>query len=120
LSVLSQRWKGILEVRWDTAGVSSSLSPDDVRAITDVAEESVSNAVRHGMANAIDITITTLPSRVSVIASDNGIGPRLGEPGVGSLLYSSLPGAEWSLTENADQSGSVLDISWSSTPPPGK
>jgi signal transduction histidine kinase len=115
LTVLSQRWEGILEVAHDTSGVSAFLSPEDVRTIIDVAEESVSNAVRHGMATAIDITIAAPPSRVSVIASDNGIGPRLGEPGVGSLLYSSLPGAEWSLTETADQSGAILEISWTTT-----
>ena len=118
LTVLGQRWEGILEVAYDTSGVSSFLDPEDVRAIIDVAEESVSNAVRHGMATAIDITIATSPACISVIASDNGIGPRLGEPGIGSLLYSSLPGAEWSLSENADQSGATLNISWTATTRP--
>lgn len=116
LQELSRRWGGILTIDWITPRVSGPLAPEDIRAIIDVTEESASNAVRHGMATEITITVATSPSHITVTASDNGIGPRLGAPGVGSFLYSNLPGSQWSLTESADPSGATLKIGWNASP----
>jgi hypothetical protein len=115
LSELSQRWDGILAIDWSTSEAISFVRPEDFRAVVDVVEESVSNAVRHGMATAVDISIAISGSHITVVVTDNGIGPRLGQPGVGSFLYSSLPGAQWSLNENSDQSGATLQVTWSSS-----
>lgn len=117
LRKLGQRWEGLVAVSWDTSRVSADLGSADIRAIVDVSEESISNALRHGMATSVALTVATPVSRITVTAQDDGIGPRLGEPGVGSLLYSSLPQAEWSLTEDVDLAGAVLQVSWMSSRP---
>jgi signal transduction histidine kinase len=39
-----------------------------------IAQEAVSNAIRHGKATRIEIALTKTPERISVAISDNGIG----------------------------------------------
>jgi two-component sensor histidine kinase len=109
---LSQRWWGILEVKINLTNLSLSPNTQDFHAILDVAEECISNAVRHGLATVIDIEVRADGSKLFVQAQDNGIGPRQGTPGLGSLLFSSLPGASWVLEENTIESGSKILVEW--------
>jgi two-component sensor histidine kinase len=112
LDELRHRWGEIIDVDVTTVSLESSLSADTVREILDVAEEGISNAVRHGMATSVSIALETAPTGVSLVARDNGIGPRKGDPGLGTLLFSSLHGATWSLRENELESGSTLTVRW--------
>ena len=112
LDELRHRWAEIIDVTITAASSELTPSADHITEILDVAEESISNAVRHGMATSVSIDIDTSKTGVSVIARDNGIGPRKGEPGLGTLLFSSLQGATWSLEENELESGSTLTVRW--------
>ena len=112
LEELRHRWAEIIGVTITAASSELTPSADHITEILDVAEESISNAVRHGMATSVSIDIETSKTGVSVIARDNGIGPRKGERGLGTLLFSSLQGATWSLEENELESGSTLTVRW--------
>lgn len=112
LEELQHRWSEIIEVTITSVSSESTPSAENLREILDITEESISNAVRHGMATSVSISIETTKTGVSVIARDNGIGPRRGEPGLGTLLFSSLQGATWSLEENEFDSGSTLTVRW--------
>lgn len=112
LDELRHRWGEILNVEITVDATGQRTSAEDLRAILDVTEESISNAVRHGMATAVAITIDISATGISVVTQDNGIGPRLGEPGLGTLLFSSLHSATWSLEENELESGSTVTVRW--------
>lgn len=112
LEELRHRWGEIIDVTVTIVSTEPAPSAERVREILDVAEESISNAVRHGMATSVSISIDTVQTRASLLAKDNGIGPRRGEPGVGTLLLSSLHGATWSLEENELESGATLTVRW--------
>jgi signal transduction histidine kinase len=112
LEELRHRWGEIIDVTITTVSTDPAPSAENVRTILDVAEESISNAVRHGMATSVSIAIKTTKPGMSVIARDNGIGPRKGGPGLGTLLFSSLEGATWTLEENELESGSTLTVHW--------
>ena len=83
---LADAWDGVCGVSWHLGeGASSVLSdqPATSSAVAEVASEGLNNAVLHGQARNVDISIV-LSSRytVEVSITDDGNGP-LAEPGVG-------------------------------------
>jgi signal transduction histidine kinase len=73
-----------------------------------IVEEGISNAIRHGKATSIDISVTRvdeLTVRVEVL--DNGHGPQGGKASVGSAFVQQASSGRWSLT--ACSSGSQLE-----------
>jgi signal transduction histidine kinase len=71
-----------------------------------VVEEGITNAVRHGEASVVAIDIRQDSSGVRVRLVDNGLGPTLGSPGLGSAILDQATGGNWSLA--AGSSGAVL------------
>jgi glucose-6-phosphate-specific signal transduction histidine kinase len=63
-----------------------------------VVEEGISNAMRHGQATRIDISVTIANGMCQVELTDNGCGPGSGRPGVGSALLHQSSGGDWTLT----------------------
>jgi hypothetical protein len=59
-----------------------------------------------------DVTILLIPtnSGISLTVIDNGIGPRDGSPGLGSSLFNSIAGSNWSLTRGPDGVGAQLNL----------
>ena len=74
-----------------------------------VVEEGISNAMRHGQATRIDISVTIANGRCQVELTDNGCGPGSGRPGVGSALLHQSSGGDWTLT--GLEQGSRLAVS---------
>lgn len=106
LEQIKQRWVGIVEITHFTSTSDSEIA---VLPISQVLDEAVSNAVRHGAATEVQINITSHGEQLSVQVSDNGYGPRSGEKGLGSELFAVSSAGYWSLTEG-NSAGSVLKI----------
>ena len=106
LEQIKQRWVGIVEITHFTSTSDSEIA---VLPISQVLDEAVSNAVRHGAATEVQINITSHGEQLSVQVSDNGYGPRSGEKGLGSELFAASSAGYWSLTEGKS-AGSVLKI----------
>lgn len=106
LEQIKQRWVGIVEITHFTSTSDSEIA---VLPISQVLDEAVSNAVRHGAATEVEINITSHGEQLSVQVSDNGYGPRSGEKGLGSELFAVSSAGYWSLTEGKS-AGSVLKI----------
>lgn len=81
---LVARWDGILNI-------SFSLDREPDQLILRVCEEAISNALRHGLATEVFVTL----KNDLLTISDNGLGPVDGKPGLGSTLYSSA--GDWEL-----------------------
>jgi two-component sensor histidine kinase len=98
---LASRWKGYVEVGIALDQPSHGVALDT--RIVQIATEAISNAVRHGLASNLEISVKRLsPSGVEVTATDDGLGPRSGAAGLGSALFDSLAGKAWSIAPAMD------------------
>lgn len=99
-------WQGLLDV---TCRIDPAIRVTGAHAkfVTAVIEEALTNASRHGWADKADLALVRHGDQLEIEVCDNGVGPRIGEPGLGTKLYSSDPRAEWAL-EPRDGGGSVL------------
>ena len=115
LDEVAARWEGVITITHhvsDTLTWTLGTGVSDV--IIDVVTEALTNAVRHGLATAVTIDITTPRSNteagpVHVTVTDNGVGPRQGTPGLGTHLLDTVSPGGWSLTPGAE-GGSLLRV----------
>jgi signal transduction histidine kinase len=109
LAKLAHRWSGIIAVSVTCAAVGV-LNSTLVSHIVRVGEESISNAVRHGLASTVSLHLRREGAGIVLTATDDGVGPRNGLPGLGSLYLSQMAGRNWSLSPGPDSVGSVLSV----------
>jgi signal transduction histidine kinase len=108
---IEELWQGLIAVNItvDAACESLQLSQNMIHDLTQASNEAVTNAMRHGFASEVKISIVPKNGILEVTATDNGTGPRNGVGGLGSALFDSLGGSKWSLTP-AVGGGSVLRV----------
>jgi signal transduction histidine kinase len=97
---LVHRWSGFVLIDLKNHVLSSVISSGDIRSIVEVVSEAVSNAVRHGLAKSLKITLRTIEpnnSQIEIVVEDDGLGPRSGKSGLGTELFNAASGANWSL-----------------------
>jgi hypothetical protein len=105
---LAARWTGYVDVDFNLDQSTYGVVVD--ARIVQIANEAISNAVRHGLARNLEIKATRLASAgVEITATDDGLGPRRGDAGLGSALFDSLAGRSWSIVP-ALNGGSLLRI----------
>lgn len=77
-----------LPIRFEKVGLPRKLSPDAQMALFRVLQEALSNAVRHGQPNAIDVKLLFDDGRVHLAVKDDGRGfdPSQMRPGHYGLL----------------------------------
>ena len=103
-------WDGILTTQVEFTGSQSDVSIIDTRNIIHVVEEAFSNALRHGLATDATIVLKSSATEISLAVIDNGIGPRAGDPGLGSSLFNSIAGSNWSLSRGPEGVGAQLNL----------
>ena len=79
-------WQSLVDIRVDTPEVT--IAAHAAQAISDVLEECVANAFRHGRASRIDCALEIHEHHVRVRVEDNGRGSNVpeGDPGLGSRI----------------------------------
>ena len=110
LSNLMVMWDGILTTQVEFTGSQNDVSIIDTRNIIHVVEEAFSNALRHGLATDATIVLKSSATEISLAVIDNGIGPRAGDPGLGSSLFNSIAGSNWSLSRGPEGVGAQLNL----------
>ena len=110
LSDLMVMWDGILATQVEFTGSEKEVSITDTRNIVHVVEEAFSNALRHGLATEAKIVINSTATEISLTVIDNGIGPRSGDPGLGSSLFNSIAGRNWTLSRGPEGVGAALNL----------
>ena len=110
LSRLLVMWEGILSTELVLSSSDEDVSKVDTRNIIHVVEEAFSNALRHGLATEATVLLVPTNAGVSLTVIDNGIGPRDGSPGLGSSLFNSIAGRNWSLTRGPEGVGAQLNL----------
>jgi signal transduction histidine kinase len=104
------KWEGLLKVKTDIEDLDAKLSFVQKRAIGAVVEEALANALRHGFAKEVDIRIYQGKTGISIDVIDDGIGPRMHKPGLGTRLYDLVAINGWSLQYRLDGFGSILEL----------
>jgi signal transduction histidine kinase len=115
MNQLIATWNGILKTNLSFSGIEGDLSPTQIRNILHIVEESFANALRHGLATEISLDIEFMHSKLNLLLIDNGLGPRGGIPGLGSSLFTSIAGSDWSLSRGPDGVGSQLKLGLTSS-----
>lgn len=107
LAALVARWAGIIDVTVTTHGWATAPA-QDVPVLVGVAEEGITNAVRHGLASSVTISVGKEKDHWRLSVSDDGVGPRGGLPGIGTLTLNKVAGNSWALSANPHGAGSIL------------
>lgn len=95
------QWQGLIDlgVNIEASVEKLSLDPSLVNDIGQAVNELISNSIRHGFAAKVAISMFMPTENKLIITSfDDGLGPRSGNPGLGSYLFESLCGNNWSLS----------------------
>lgn len=61
-------------IRLDVQPTDMRLSQDEEDAVYRIVQESVTNAIRHGHATEIDVSLSCQERRMAIVVQDNGIG----------------------------------------------
>jgi two-component sensor histidine kinase len=109
-------WRSLIDIRLDAS--HDVITPEVAQAVSDVLEECVANAFRHGRASEVACTVETRGDHVHVRVSDNGSGSRrpAGPAGLGSRILDRS--GTWARTTL--DSGTTVDISIPRTPSLGR
>ena len=108
-------WAGLVDVH-SNLQLAGHLTATDTEYIAAVVDEAVANASRHGWADRVWISVTSDEHVLRLTVRDNGIGPRIGEPGLGTSLYNADPRADWTI-EAHTEGGAVLQLDLQLRPP---
>lgn len=113
---LTTLWQGVCEITFDDPEsliARVSADPSATAALIEVVREAVGNAIRHGNATAVDVTVIDRGvDLVGLVISDNGTGMATGAaPGIGSDLFTSLA-YEWSSDSSPDGMTITADLTW--------
>lgn len=115
-------WRGLSDITVDIDETASVIRGEAAVRAGHVVEEAISNALRHSSATALLISVEDASDALHITVIDNGIGTVTKIRGLGSALFDSVSGGEWSLEPRSDTSGTILTVSMSfrkSSKPPG-
>ena len=118
LSDIAELWDGSCTVRWtlDHRTLRSlTTSPAAATSVLEITRECVSNAIRHGGATDIWVTIAGVDDEVIVTALDNGVGlSHDSKAGLGSAMLDELSNG-WVRTP--EQPGTRVEVRVPLAPP---
>lgn len=106
---IAYRWKAIVDIGFNVNTNLGSNYQFDIEVMSQLINEGITNAVRHGIASEIEILVETSSYGCKLTILDNGIGPRKSRPGLGSHLFTSVAGSRWSLQQRPE-GGSILEV----------
>jgi hypothetical protein len=99
---LQRDWGGFVKL---TFAISpAQLSQKQLEDVKEVVNEGIANAVRHGFASRVSVTLGAGPE---ITITDDGTGPRDGVPGLGTSYFDSIS-KDWEL--RATTAGSILRL----------
>lgn len=106
---LGQRWDGFIELEISLSPDLGDKTCDRSWALIEVLNEAVSNAIRHGMASRVLVSISRANGEILITVTDNGLGVTKGRPGLGSRIIQEITNGDWSL-DSGVSGGAVLKL----------
>jgi hypothetical protein len=103
LPEIAQSWQGLAEIEYELIPEFTEFHSQS-EITSQLIEEAVVNAIRHGKASKISIKATTSSSSISVSVRDNGsMQIAQARSGLGTILLNTFT-ESWSLEREGDQS----------------
>jgi hypothetical protein len=103
LPEIAQSWQGLAEIEYELIPEFSEFHSQS-EITSQLIEEAVVNAIRHGKASKISIKATAGSSSISVFVRDNGsMQMAQASSGLGTILLNTFT-QSWSLQREGDQS----------------
>ncbi|CAB4741863.1 unannotated protein [freshwater metagenome] len=107
-------WRGLLDINLQIDPEIASLRNSRVREIGQVIEELISNSIRHGRAEVINLNVARLNAKdIEIIAIDNSIIPlpqTQNRSGLGTRIFNLASDGRWSITRKADSTEFRLTV----------
>lgn len=98
---LSRSWTGLADISFEFTDSLYQLHPES-DVISQLIEEAVVNAIRHGGAGKISISSREVTDEIEITVSDNGSSlARSTSPGLGSILFDTFT-KSWSRKREGD------------------
>ena len=99
-------WRGLLDINLQIDPEIGSIRNSRVRDIGQVIEELISNSIRHGRAELINLNVARLNTKdIEIIAIDNSIIPppeTQNRSGLGTRIFNLASDGRWSINRKAD------------------
>lgn len=83
-------WRGLVNVTIHVDPAAAAINGPEVQDLGAVVEEGIANAIQHGAATQVTVTIAEQDARLAIRISDNGSGPTGGPRGLGSQMLDRL------------------------------
>ncbi len=109
LDSLVEQWRGFIHVDYFLPKTWTSIPRQHQEILVQIADEAVSNSVRHGLAKNVKLSLEKAQDGLLLTATDDGVGPRAGQSGLGSQLFGSISKQPWTL-EHLPSGGTRLSI----------
>ena len=110
LPEIAQSWQGLAEIEYELIPEFSEFHSQS-EITSQLIEEAVVNAIRHGKASQISITAMASGSTISVFVRDNGsLAKADGSSGLGTILLNTFADS-WTLERDGDHSLLTFNIS---------
>jgi|GEM_PF-4599026 len=109
LEEISRTWVGVVSI--SIAAIQpialDGLSSAQSESVLEIVREAINNAVKHGSATQIDVSIEVAGHELAIVITDNGIGYRhRDEHGIGMSRIAALT-SSWAIS-NVPERGTVL------------
>jgi signal transduction histidine kinase len=111
IAKIDYQWQGFLAIKWDLDDSVAELETRQRILLIQVIDEAISNAVRHGLAKSVEVTAKVASGALSLKVVDDGIGPRNGKAGLGSIFFKNVSRGKWSLVQEPS-GGSRLTVNF--------
>jgi len=99
LDEVIERWRGLADIELTLDATVGCRTDDLSERAVNVVVEAITNAMRHGVAQHVDVDISPAPGGgVIVVVTDDGFGARRGKPGTGSRYLDLVTAGDWILT----------------------
>ena len=107
---ICELWDGIVSFNLNIEPALKDLQDPKVSDITKSVSEAITNAVRHGSAENIDIEIYKRNETLFLKVQDDGMGFSEVKPGLGSNVFDSATEGNWNLVRDAFNRKTILTL----------
>lgn len=117
LAGVTDPWMGIVDIE-SVIDPELNCSGSEVRAVVDVVTEAITNAVRHGAATRISISVSQSASGINICVDSDGSQVTHNRPGLGSRLFDELSAGQWQLHAPGESHDTRLQVKLPRIPNP--
>jgi len=110
VTAICDLWDGIINFHVNIDPAAKNLVDPKVADITKSVSEAITNSVRHGSAENIDIEVSLRNEILILKVQDDGLGFSEVKPGLGSSVFETTTQGNWNLVRDAFNRKTLLTL----------